>query len=134
MGSITLSDKQQRRAEVLSRVGAGLLSNEQASRLLGVSVRQVRRLRQRYLEEGLSSVVHANTGREPANKTPAEVRQKLAELAGRGGTYHDFNTCHLQELLGEREEIQIGRSTLDWLLAQDGIRRRRRSRALSLVL
>ncbi len=129
MGSITLSDRQRRRAEVLSRTGAGLLSNEQAARLLGVSLRHLRRLRTRFGAEGLASVIHANTGREPANKTASGVHQKLSELVGRGGTYHDFNTTHLQELLGEREGIQIGRSTLDRLLTQDGIRKRRRGRA-----
>jgi len=112
------------------------MSVEQASRLLGLSERQVRRQLQRYVAEGLASLVHANCARAPANKTPAAVRTKLAELAGAKetsqgsvkGIYHDFNTCHLQEMLAERDDIQIGRSTLDRLLVQEGIRKRRRNR------
>lgn len=104
------------------------MSVEQASRLLGVSERQVRRQLARYVAEGLGSVVHNNTGRPPANRTSEPVRAMLAELAGKDGRYHDFNTCHLQEMLAEREDLQIGRSTLDRLLCQDGIRKRRRSR------
>ncbi len=128
MGTITLSDKQQRRAEILTRLREGRLSVQQASQLLGVGERQVRRQLARYRRQGLGSLVHANTGCVPANKTPDAVRTKLAELAGKDGRYHDFNTCHLQEMLAEQEGLQIGRSTLDRLLCQDGIRKRRRSR------
>jgi transposase len=132
MGTITLSDKQQRRAEVLARLRAGGLSTEQASMLLGVTVRQVRRQLGRFVAEGLPSLVHGNTGRAPANKTPASIRQKLGELAGSTettkGLYHDWNICHLQEVLGEREGIRIGRSTLDRLLCQEGVRKRRKGR------
>src|SRR5512142_516683 len=132
MGTITLSDKQQRRAGILARLRAGGLSTEQASMLLGVTARQVRRQLARYVAEGLRSVVHGNTGRAPSNKTPESIRKKLGELAGcteaTKGLYHDWNTCHLQEVLGEREGIVIGRSTLDRLLCQEGVRKRRRGR------
>src|SRR5512142_857103 len=99
MGTITLSDRQQRRAQILARLREGGMSVEQASRLLGVGERQVRRQLARYEGEGLASLVHANTGRAPANKTPEPVRVQLAQLAGKDGRYHDFNTCHLQEML-----------------------------------
>src|SRR5215471_2051822 len=103
MRTITLSEKQQRRAEILSRAACGGLTREQTACLLKVTDRQVRRLITRYRSEGLASVVHGNTGRAPANKTEDTIRQKLRELAGKEGAYHDFNTCHLQELLMERE-------------------------------
>jgi transposase len=129
MGTITLSDVQQRRAEILSRLVCGQLSTVHASGLLGVSDRQARRLRARYCAEGLSSVVHGNTARAPANKTAPEVRAKLAKLAGSQGLYHDANTCHMQEMLLEQEGIQIGRSTLDRVLLEEKVRKRRRTRA-----
>ena len=128
MGTITLSDKQQRRAEILGRASSGEISMHQASALLHVSERQVRRMLQRWRIEGLASVVHGNTGRTPANKTAAAIREELAVLAGPDGAYHDFNTCHLQELLSERNAIRIGRSTLDRLLNQAGVRKRKRCR------
>lgn len=132
MGTILLSDKQQRRAEVLARLNGGGLSTGQASSLLGVTARQVRRQLARFVAEGFRSVIHGNTGRAPVNKTPESVRRKLVELAGRTettkGSYHDWNTCHLQEVLGEREGIAIGRSTLDRLLCQEGVRKRRKGR------
>src|SRR5258708_38707675 len=129
MGTITLSDKQQRNAEILSRAASGSLPKEQAAQLLHVSDRQVRRLVAEFRARGLPSVAHGNTGRAPANKTQTLVHEKLAELAGKDGKYHDFNTCHLKDLLGEHEGITIGRPTLDRLLKEAGVRKRKRGRA-----
>jgi len=128
MGTITLSERQQRRAEVLSRAASGAISSQQVAGLLHVTDRQVRRLVGRYKSEGVPSVVHGNTLRSPANRTANDVREKLEELAGTEGPYKDFNTCHLQEMLLEREGIEIGRSTLDRLLVEAGVRKRKRSR------
>ena len=128
MGTITLSDRQQRRAEVLARVCAGVVSVHRASELLGVTERHVRRLVGRYRKEGMACVVHGNSGRVPANRTPAALQGRLAELAGPEGVYHDFNTAHLHEMLSEREGVRVGRSTLDRLLVKNGVRKRRRSR------
>jgi hypothetical protein len=48
MRTITLNAKQQREAEILTRLEAGGLDMETAASLLGVSERQVRRLRARF--------------------------------------------------------------------------------------
>jgi len=69
-------------------------------------------------------VVHGNCGRRPANRTDPGLVARILDLAGPGGRYHDLNTCHLQELLAREERIEIGRSTLDRLLKQAGVRRR----------
>src|SRR5438132_2608422 len=128
MGTITLSEKEQRRADILSKASTGALSMQQVAGLLHVTEGQVRRLLSRYRADGLPSVIHGNRGRSAVNRTANEIRQKLRELADKEGKYHDFNTCHMQELLAERDAIQIGRSTLDRLLIEAGVRKRKRSR------
>lgn len=134
MGTITLSEKQQRRAEILSRLASGALSTAEAAEYLGRTERQVRRLRERYRSLGLSSVVHGNQGRTPQNKTDPGAVSRIETLAGKEGPYHGFNTCHLQELLEEREDIRIGRSTLDRILVEAGARKRSRSRPRRVYL
>jgi hypothetical protein len=54
--------------------------------------------------------------------------QRILTLAGPGGKYHDLNVCHLHELLQSKEDIAIGRSTLDRMLKQAGLRQPARSR------
>jgi transposase len=118
----------QRRLDILTRLSAGTLSPSQAAELLGVSVRQLRRVRASFAAEGAATLVHGNQGRTPSNQTAAEVRTQLRALAGPGGPYHDFNVCHLQEVLAERHELPLGRSTLDRLLKQEQLRQPRQRR------
>ena len=122
MRTITLNPKQQRHVEILARLDAGRLAVATAAELLGVSVRQVRRQRVRFRRDGMAAVIHGNRGRSPVNRAdPAEVARIVA-LAGPGGKYCDLNTCHLQDLLAAEEQIVIGRSTLERLLKQAGVR------------
>jgi transposase len=122
MRTITLNETQQRMVEILTRLKAGVLDVVTAAELLGVSARQVRRLRARFSAEGMAGVSHGNTGRVPANRTDPALRARIVALAGPDGKYHDLNVCHLQELLEREEQIVIGRSTLDRLLKQAGLR------------
>jgi hypothetical protein len=48
MGTITLNEKQRRRCKVITRLIANKISSSEASELLGVTDRQVRRIRRRY--------------------------------------------------------------------------------------
>jgi transposase len=122
MRTITLNPEQQREAEILTRLEAEALDVTTAAELLGVSTRQVRRLRVRFRQEGMAVVVHGNSGRPPANRTAPEVAARILALAGPEGKYHDLNVCHMQELLAHVEQIVIGRSTLDRLLREAGLR------------
>ena len=122
MRTLTLSTRQQRRAEVLTRLLAGQLSTLDAAQLLGVTLRQVQRLRRRFAAQGLPSVLHGNMGRAPRNRTDPAVVEQLAALCGAGGKYHDFNVSHLADLLARDEEIQLPRSTLSRLLRVAGVR------------
>lgn len=125
-----MNEKQQREVEILTRLEAGVLDAEAAGELLGVSTRQVRRLRVRFHQDGMAAVVHGNCGRTPVNRTEPAVRERIVALAGPGGKYHDLNVCHLQELLAREEEIVLGRSTLDRLLKQAGLRQPARPSAV----
>jgi transposase len=127
MRTITLNPKQQREVEILTRLEAGALDVSSAAQLLGVSARQVRRLRRRFRQEGMPAVIHGNCGRPPANRTDPAVVARILALAGPGGQYHDLNVCHLQQLLAEQEQITIGRATLDRLLKEAGLRTPARS-------
>ena len=121
MKTITLNPRQQREVEILTRLEAGAVDVGATAALLGVSPRQVRRLRARFRQEGFAAVIHGNCGHRPANCTAPAVWERILALAGPDGKYHDLNVCHLQEFLEQAEQIAIGRSTLDRLLKQAGL-------------
>jgi transposase len=122
MRTITLNPKQQRQVDILTRLEVGAMDGVTAAALLGVGARQVRRLRCRFRQEGFAAVIHGNCGRSPANRTDMALHERILTLAGAAGKYADLNVCHLQELLVQEEQITIGRSTLDRLLKQAGLR------------
>jgi len=122
MGTITLNEKQRRRCEIITRLIANKISSSEASELLGVTDRQVRRIRRRYEADGLETVVHGNQGRPSPRCTKPTVIEQLRELAGPTGRYHDFNVSHLAELLARDEGLQLARSTLSRLLIAHHIR------------
>jgi transposase len=126
MRTITLNPKQQREVEILTRLEAGAVDGVTAAALLGVGARQVRRRLARFRQEGFAAVIHGNCGRSPANRTALALHERILALAGADGKYADLNVCHLQELLAQEEQISIGRSTLDRLLKQAGLRQKAR--------
>ena len=102
MKTLTLSTKQRCRVDLLTRLDAGSLDGATVAALSGVSPRHVRRLLGRFRQEGMASAVHANSGRSPSNRTNPADLERILQLAGPSGQYHDLNACHLHDLLGPR--------------------------------
>src|SRR5690349_15143078 len=86
-----------KRNHVLEQVVAGQLTNAEAAEVLGLSVRQVKRLRKRYREQGAEGLVHGNRGRVSPQRLPEATRATIVALAQT--TYADYNDCHLTEKL-----------------------------------
>jgi transposase len=124
---ITLSATEQKRAWVLNRVLAGEWTQVEAAAALGLSARQVQRLRAAYAEEGVGALVHGNRGRPPAHTLAASVREQVVALAQ--GKYAGFNHQHLTEKLATVEGLPLGRTTVRRILAAAGIRSPRPRRA-----
>ena len=124
MGTITLTDRQQREVRILERLEAGSVDAASAAKALGISARQLRRKRARFRAQGMAAVVHGNQGRRPVNRMDAATRARIVALAGEGGRYAGVNVAHMQELLARAEQIVVGRSTLDRLLKAAGVRTR----------
>jgi len=125
--TVTLNVKEQKRLMVLNKVGEGWMGAGEAARVLGLSIRQVRRLLARYREEGAAALAHGNRGISPHNKLADGVRARVAELAG--SKYASFNTQHLTEMMAQREGLSLSRSTVRRILLQSGMSSSRMRRA-----
>ena len=127
--TITLDARAQWRLYVLNHILSGETSATEATALVGLSLRSVRRLLARYrAPDGLSSLVHGNTGRVPVNRLEPALRDRLVELART--RYAGVNCEHMAELLAEDFGVAVAARTLRRVLAQAGIPpvRRRRPR------
>jgi len=117
--TIALDGRTQQRLYVLNHVLASELTAEEAGRVLKLSVRQVRRLLDRYRADGAAGLVHGNRGRSPAHRTGDELRDRLVEFATT--TYAGVNRAHLAELLAEREGLHVPERTLRRVLAEGSV-------------
>ncbi len=126
---VTLTSKEQKRLKVLNQVQVGQITGQQAAALLGVSLRQERRLMARYRRRGAAGLAHGNRGRPSRRRVPKAVRGKLLALAK--GEFRDFNDQHFTEILGEEHGIRLSRSTVRRIRREAGLaspRKRRTSR------
>ena len=59
---VTLTIKELKRLKVVEEMTAGRMTASQAAEALGLSVRQVRRLKKAYEEQGAAGLAHGNRG------------------------------------------------------------------------
>jgi transposase len=118
--TISLDLPAQQRLAVFSAIGEGCLDLEEAAAYLGLSVRQVRRLRARLRAQGAAALVHGNRGRPPANRLAEGHRSALIELART--ELQGFNPVHMAETIAEeRPDLAVSARTIRRVLAGAGI-------------
>jgi len=124
---VTLNEKEQRRVMVLNKVEKGVMKGREAAEVMDISMRHVRRLLAAYRKEGVSALAHGNRGRKPPNAIEAAVKEQVLKLVST--RYSGFNNQHYTELLAEREDISLSRSSVRNILLESGITSPRKRRA-----
>jgi transposase len=114
-----MASQDEARVAVVHEVAQGHLTASAAAEVLGLSLRQVRRLVAAYRQVGAAALRHGNLGRQPAHTLTAAVRQRVVTLAQT--TYAGCNYQHLSELLAEREGIDLSRSSVRRILLDAGL-------------
>jgi transposase len=107
-----------KRLHIMQQIESQQMTAGQAVELLGLSIRQIRRLIARYLEQGAPGLVHGNRGRKPNNRIDEEVRSEILKLAK--DRYTDYNDSHLTEELSEKHGLKVSRSTVRRIRRQAG--------------
>lgn len=132
---VTLTLKQLQRYETCRAVLERRMTVRAAAPALGLSERQLYRIKKRVRRQGPLGVIHGNAGRDPSNKTPGRVREKVIRLATTD--YAEFNFSHLADMLEEEHGIKLSDETLRLWLRSMGhgrpvrrakVHRRRRKR------
>lgn len=120
-----MTAREQQRARVLLRLAEGTLTMAEGAALVGLSERQLWRLRRTLREAGPAGLVHGNRGRRSTRQTAPAVRAAILEVRARYGPIDDSHLC---ELLAEREDITISRECLRSILRDAGLASPRRRR------
>lgn len=123
MGKL-MSQKEVKRAQVLDMLEEDKISQQEASKRLGVGTRQVRRLSKRYRAEGLGGLVSKKRGRASNRRLDEAARTTAIELIGTH--YRDFGPTLANEKLAELHGIQLSVESTRQLMIGAGYWRTRR--------
>ena len=119
-----MSRKERLRLEVLGRVKRGELTVVKAAAWLGVSERQARRIYQRFRLEKEAGLVHRLRGRRSNRRIDQAVRDQV--VARHQARYADFGPTHACEKLASDDGLIVSVDTLERMLKEAGVWRRRR--------
>ena len=115
-----------KRLEAVERIEGGELTVKRAGELLGLSARQVRRIRKAVKRYGAEGVLHGNRGRRPWNRTLEKLREQIIKL--HRAKYQGFNDQHFTEKLVEVEGLALSRASVRRVLRSAGIAAARQRR------
>lgn len=114
MKKVELKPMEENKYEIIKNLvdnkSFSIASKTRAACKLKLSIRQVNRLIQKYINEGKEGFVHKNRGKKPARTIPDETKQKIVELFKT--KYEGANIEHFKELLERNESIKISYAPL----------------------
>nr|WP_244406335.1 ISNCY family transposase [Thermovirga lienii] len=118
-GDVYLSKKESRRVYVMERLLEGVVTVKDASCVLGLSERQIKRLKAGVKERGIAALAHGNRGRKPKHATPKEVKEAIVGFAV--GKYSGASYQHMSELMKEHDGIFVSAKTVGRILKEASI-------------
>ena len=110
-GKITLSQEQLKTLTVINRFIDKSISRQQAAELLGLSTRQITRLKKGVLTSGAQSLIHKNTGRKPVHSVSDEWKEAVLKIYSRP-EFSNANFLHFKDILSADFGIQLSYSAL----------------------
>ena len=120
-----------KRATLIEACIKGQCTIKQVATALGISERRVKQIKKEVKENGIKAIQHGNRVRKPKNTISDETKNKILELR-HSYEYEISNFKHFQELLSERENINISYSALYKILRQAGIKSPKKHRKTKL--
>lgn len=110
-----MTQEELNRVHIVRLVIQKRLKQKKAASLLGLSVRQIKRLARAVKKLGPEGIIHKLRGKVSNRRHPEELKRKVIEFYKT--RYQDFGPTLFQEKLSERERVQVNRETLrQWLI------------------
>jgi transposase len=123
---LPMSPKELTRLEVMQRLKEKRLAQKEAATLLGLSVRQVKRLWRKYRKQAAKGLVSAKRGKASNHRLDAGVVQQVLDLVKK--TYSDFGPTLAHEKLAEVHKIRISRESVRKIMIEEGLWKPRRKK------
>jgi transposase len=115
---LTMSNREITRLEVMQRLKDKRLRQHEASRMLGISVRQVKRLFRAYKARGPSGLVSRRRGKPSNHQLDPNIMQQAIDLICEH--YQDFGPTLAHEKLTEKHDLWLSRESVRGIMIAEG--------------
>ena len=119
METVTMSYEELDRVRVIERVIERRLTQREAARMLGLTSRQVRRLRRAYERDGPEGLASKHRGRPSNRRLASELRREALALTR--SRYEGFGPTLAHEKLTELHGLQLSVETLRRWMIEEGL-------------
>lgn len=120
----SMTEREIRRLYIIKKVIAKELKQVEASEMLGISERQIRRMVRGVESKGDVGIIHQSRGKESWQKINDSIKQKILKIYRK--KYWDFGATLASEKLAENDQIKISKETLRKWLLSEGLRQKQR--------
>lgn len=112
-----MSEADRERLAVMVKLKERTITQGEAGRTLGLSVRQTRRLLKSWKKDGDGVLLHGSRGKPSPRKIPVEVRAEAVEVLS-ADVYAGFGPTLAGEYLAEKHGIAVSKETVrQWMMA-----------------
>lgn len=118
VGDIKLAVKQARKVYVLEKLHDGKMTNAEAASALGLSLRQVQRIKKTFEAKGHLAFQHGNTGKKPVHAFCEKIKERVVEVAL---LYKGTSCQHISELILEQDGVCISAKSIIRILKEKGM-------------
>jgi len=117
--SLSQAERAMKLQEVILKAMAGDIKWYQAAEIIGISCRQMRRLKKRYIEHGYDGLLDRRKNTPSPRRIPFETAQKVLRLYRT--QYRGFNVKHFHEEMTANHDIDVSYSWTKNLLQESGL-------------
>lgn len=116
---ITMSQKEVKKYDIIKKLINKEINGSEAAALLGLTTRQIRRLKNKVIKNGIKGLIHGSRGKTGNRAIPDKERQKIVGLLYKH--YSDFGPTFAAEKLDERHGIKRDKGTIGSILIAEGL-------------
>jgi hypothetical protein len=124
--SIRLTQKEQEKFAIITDALSGKITKAQAAVMLGISTRQIKRLKGQIREHGSVAVIHKLKGKESNHHIQKDIKENVLTVIAE--KYTDFKPTFATEKLAENHAITISRETTRLWMMEKGLWKSRKQK------
>jgi transposase len=121
-----MSQRELTRLEIMQRLHEKRLKQKEAAQMLGLSVRQIKRLYQAFKREGAKGLISGRRGKASHNRLSAQVVQQVIDLLY--DRYRDFGPTLAHEKLVEVHGLKLSDESVRKIMIAEGIWKPKRAK------